>query len=446
MPEPLELRVLSGLHRDARCPVQHDDVLGTSPDCHIVLADEGLAPRTVRLKLGTNGWDLAPEGETEDAPAPPSTPFNQAMPVGPIWITVARPSDPWSPAPEAANEHTITPMAEAPADKETDDIPADDPAARAAAPNPSDGADAGLLAAVRRQPSWGKTLGLAAATVTILLAILIVWLLPGTPTPAPNRPNPRVAAEQSLGQIQAAIDRLGLTSRLHAAITQDNIVQVSGWVRNAGERDNLSSALAQVWPMPAMQVSSEAEAVQIATITLRNLQVKYEARYEGDGRLSIQGVALDDTGRAATLDAVRAQLPGMTILGNHILLAPAVADALTQALAAAGLNGMTLVWRDHRLQAGAKGLTAEQMVTLDTVLAQFNQDHFNIASLADGDHPYADAVPFRIRSVASGKTPFIVLEDGSKLLIGGSYRHYRLTAIEDSRLLFDGPRPAIVLR
>lgn len=442
MHEVLELRVLTGLHRDARCPARHDAVLGTDPDCDIVLADEGLAPRTVRLKLGTNGWDLAPDSETAEAPVPPSTPFNQALPLGPIWITVARPSDPWHSAPDAANDHIIPP----PADSPTDEPPTDAPPAPQGIPR-ARGRNAPELAPPgRRKRHWSTALGMVIAVATVALAILLAWLLPGTPATNADRPDPRAAAEQSLGQIQAAIDHLGLGSRLHVAITPDHIVQVSGWVRDVGERDSLSAALAQIWPMPAMQVSSEAEAVQIASAALRNLQVKYEARYEGNGRLSIQGVAPDDPGRVAALDAVRAQLPGMTVLGNHILLAPSVADALAQALADAHLNGVTLVWQDHRLQAGTKGLTAEQMVTLDVVLAQFNQDHFNIASLADGDHPYADTVPFRIRSVVSGKTPFIVLEDGSKLLIGGSYRHYRLTAIEDSRLLFDGPRPAIILR
>jgi len=55
-------------------------------------------------------------------------------------------------------------------------------------------------------------------------------------------------------------------------------------------------------------------------------------------------------------------------------------------------------------------------------------------------------VPFGILSVVGGDTPFIVLEDGQKLLVGGTYRNYRLISIEDNQLTFDGPRPAIVLR
>ena len=62
------------------------------------------------------------------------------------------------------------------------------------------------------------------------------------------------------------------------------------------------------------------------------------------------------------------------------------------------------------------------------------------------DMPFADSVPFGIRLVVSGPQPFIVLDNGNKLLVGGTYMRYRLIAVEPTRLVFDGPRPAIVLR
>ena len=90
----LELRVLSGLHREASCPAQDGAVVGTDPDCDIVLADAGLGPRAARLRIGPNGWDIALE---DGAPADePRTPFNQALPLGPVWITVTLWSTPRS--------------------------------------------------------------------------------------------------------------------------------------------------------------------------------------------------------------------------------------------------------------------------------------------------------------------------------------------------------------
>ena len=66
MNETLELRVLSGLHREARCPAAHGDLVGTDPDCDIVLADAGLPARAARLVLSPAGWNLAP-GDGEPA-------------------------------------------------------------------------------------------------------------------------------------------------------------------------------------------------------------------------------------------------------------------------------------------------------------------------------------------------------------------------------------------
>ena len=86
---------------------------------------------------------------------------------------------------------------------------------------------------------------------------------------------------------------------------------------------------------------------------------------------------------------------------------------------------------------------------LRTVVDQFNTTHFGVAMLGKPsltDMPFADSVPFGIRLVVSGPQPFIVLDNGNKLLVGGTYMRYRLIAVEPTRLVFDGPRPAIVLR
>lgn len=449
-----ELRVLSGLHGEARCPAAHGDLVGADPACDIVLADAGLPARAARLVLGAEGWNLTPG---DDEPGPDTAigaAYNQPLPLGPVWLTVARPGDPWTGAPEAAEAAPIA------ANVRTAGEPATD-ADAGSAPAPAQPGDETAPAAPvlhadprpdraagppSRGRSWIMTLGLAAAGLAIVIALLLAWLLPSS-VPAPARPDPRVAAEQSLPRIQAALERLGLASRLRATLAAGGATaQVSGWVRDAAERDALAAALAQIWPMPAMQVSVEADAVRTARTVLDGYAVKYAPRYDGDGRLSILGIAADDAGRAAAIEAVRAQLPGMTVMGNAIQLAPAVADALTRDLAAAGLSGIALTWDRHRLRTDASRLDDAQLARFETVLAAFNRRYFDVAALPDADRPAADTVPFGILSVVSGKTPFIVLEDGSKLLVGGTYRNYRLTGIEENRLTFDGPRPAIVLR
>lgn len=443
MSEALELRVLSGLHAQARCPVRDDDVVGTDPACDVVLADVGLSARTARLRLGTNGWNLSLySSDTAIATSEPETPFNQPLPLGPVWVTVARRADPWNDLPQAANDTLANPDKASQINSvagviepevETVDVE-------------EDVDEFSQLPGRNRGERWLMLLGLGTVGFAVVAAIVMVWLMPGAERTPVSQPDPRVAAERSLGPINAAIERLGLSSRLHVNLTPEGTVYVAGWVRNTAERDALAGALAQVWPMPAMRVISEQDALQTAETVLRRYPIKYVPRYDGAGRLTIQGVAGSVEDRTAALDALRSQLPGMIVMGNDIQLAAAVADTLSAELSDAGLGGIALTWQDNMLQAGVGGLDDIQFAELQAVITQFNSRYFGIAKLATTSRQFADTVPFRIRSVVGGPLPFIVLDDGSKLLVGGTYKRYRLTAIEDKRLLFDGPRSAIVLR
>jgi type III secretion protein D len=450
----LELRVLSGLHREASCPAQDGAVVGADPDCDIVLADAGLGPRAARLRIGPNGWDIAPE---DGAPADePRTPFNQALPLGPVWVTVARNGDAWADLPDAANDGAVpeakteaAPAADSPAAPEAQDAAS---AARSSTPNTGPAPWRAVAAAAEPKPdkraAWPLALGLAAVVLAVVVAISMAWMLPTAPRQAEHA-SARPTAQDTLPAINAAIARLGLSDRLHAQLLPDGSVEVSGWVRNNAEQDALSAALTQVWPMPAMRVSVAETIAATADDVLRSFSVKYAARYDGNGRLTVQGIAPDAKERGAAIAALNAQLPGVTILGNDIMLAPDVLDDLAGRITAAGITGVGLTWKDNVLQASTSALTDDQVDALRTVVEHFNATHFGVAALGKpsvADMPFADSVPFGIRLVVSGPQPFIVLDNGDKLLVGGTYMRYRLIAVEPSRLVFDGPRPAIVLR
>lgn len=446
MSEALELRVLSGLHRDARCLAADGAVLGADPACDIVLADDGMGPRAARLRIGETGWDLANDDGAPADPAggQPRTPFNRPVALGPVWITVARRGDPWANPPDAANDALAGGAVVVAA---ADDAAAPSVAPAAVAPNPD---EERLLerrlplppiqGRRRKRDSWPVLLGLAAVVLTVVVAIFLAWMPQSTASRAPQVDPRLAAAEKSVGQISAVFERMGLASRLHVSMARDGVVTVSGWVRNAAEQDAVAAALSQIWPMPAMRISNEDAAVRTASTALRAFNVRYEPRYEGDGRLIVAGIASSARERASALDALRAQLPGMTVLGNDIALAQQVSDTLSSRLVDAGLSGVTLTWKPDHLEIAAGALDDDQQARLQETLDDFNKSHLGVARLA------ADSVPFVIRSVVGGAQPFVVLEDGSKLLVGGVYRKYRLVAVENTRIIFEGPRTAIVTR
>ncbi|CUJ60063.1 type III secretion system inner membrane ring subunit SctD [Achromobacter xylosoxidans] len=453
MSEALELRVLSGLHRDARCLAADGAVLGADPACDIVLADDGMGPRAARLCIGETGWDLANDDGAPADPAggQPRTPFNRPVPLGPVWITVARRGDPWANPPDAANDALSGGAVVVAA---ADDAAAPSVAPAAAAPNRE---EERLLerrlplppiqGRRRKRDSWPVLLGLAAVVLTVVVAIFLAWMPQSTASRAPQVDPRLAAAEKSVGQISAVFERMGLASRLHVSMARDGVVTVSGWVRNAAEQDAVAAALSQIWPMPAMRISNEDAAVRTASTALRAFNVRYEPRYEGDGRLIVAGIASSARERASALDALRAQLPGMTVLGNDIALTQQVSDTLSSRLVDAGLSGVTLTWKPDHLEIAAGALDDDQQARLQETLDDFNKSHLGVARLAAASATAAaDSVPFVIRSVVGGAQPFVVLEDGSKLLVGGVYRKYRLVAVENTRIIFEGPRTAIVTR
>lgn len=453
MSEALELRVLSGLHRDARCLAADGAVLGADPACDIVLADDGMGPRAARLRIGETGWDLATDDGAPADPAggQPRTPFNRPVPLGPVWITVARRGAPWANPPDAANDALAGGAAVV---ATADDAAAPSVAPAAVAPNPD---EERLLerrlplppiqGRRRKRDSWPVLLGLAAVVLTVVVAIFLAWMPQSTASRAPQVDPRLAAAEKSVGQISAVFERMGLASRLHVSMARDGVVTVSGWVRNAAEQDAVAAALSQIWPMPAMRISNEDAAVRTASTALRAFNVRYEPRYEGDGRLIVAGIASSARERASALDALRAQLPGMTVLGNDIALAQQVSDTLSSRLVDAGLSGVTLTWKPDHLEIAAGALDDDQQARLQEALDDFNKSHLGVARLAAASATAAaDSVPFVIRSVVGGAQPFVVLEDGSKLLVGGVYRKYRLVAVENTRIIFEGPRTAIVTR
>ncbi len=461
----LELRVLTGLHRDARCLVEDGSVLGADPACDIVLADDGMGARAARVRLGADGWDLVLDHTPPDSPpdAPPATPWNRATPLGPIWITIARRDDPWPQAPETDSAPTgaATNAAAPRAASSVAAQPATPPTPAASPSPPADAVPAAdeesllerrlplppVQGRRRKRDSWPMALGLGAVLLTIIVAISLALIPPSTAKRAPT-PDPRLAAaEKSMGQISAVFERMGLASRLHVALSRDGSVTVSGWVRNAAEQDAVAASLSQIWPMPAMRISNEEDAVRTARDALRAFNVRYEPRYQGDGRLNIAGIASSARERASALDALRAQLPGMTVLGNDIVLTQQVGDTFSSQMVDAGLSGVTLAWKADYLDIAPGALDDDQRQRLQELVDDFNKQYFGVARIAAaGPAAPADSVPFVIRSVVGGPQPFVVLEDGSKLLVGGVYRKYRLVAVENTRIIFEGPRSAIVTR
>ena len=432
----LELRVLVGLHREARCAVHDGATVGSDSACDIVLSDEGIAAHAGRIRLTENGWSLSADESSEDRA---TMAWNEALSIGQAWITVAPEDAPWI----VPNIVSIPDESDI-ALSSDDNAPASRDAGTAPIP-PSTPPQLSVEAEKKALLAWPTLLVLGAVTLVILSAIALIAVSTGTfSSKSATR---QATVEQSLGQISAALDRLGLSSTVHVALSKAGTVTVSGWVRDKTQYEALASAMSQIWPMPAIRISLESEAILTVRSILQRFSVKYDPLYQGNGRLEIVGIASSARERAAALDAVRAQLSGLTVLGSAIELAQEVSDAFAEKLNRLGLSGITLTWQSGHLEVLPPQLDEAHQEKLEAAVDAFNKQYWNVAQLGGAPATtVADTVPFTIRSVIGGPQPFIVLADGNKLLVGGTYKKYQLTAVEDTRIIFDGPRRAIVTR
>lgn len=440
----LELRVLIGLHREARCAVHDGATVGSDTACDIVLSDDGIAPNAGRIRLDQHGWTLI--SDDDDVPDESTlAAWNEARSLGRAWITVAPNDAPWI-TPNIGDIGDNTADAATPGDTATATH------STAESSSASDASSAALIGASHSLTdekntwfAWPTLLVIGAVTLLILSAIGLYALSTGSFSSKSS--TKKTSAEQSLGQISATLERLGLASSVHATLSKAGTVTLSGWVRDKAQYDALASAMSQIWPMPGMRISLESDAITTARSVLQQFSVKYDPSYQGAGRLNIVGVASSARERAAALDAVRAQLSGLTVIGNSIELAQQVSDKLAEKLKAQGLSGVTLTWQPGHLEVQPPSLDDAQETKLESVIDDFNKQYWGLAQV--GNIPptaVADSVPFVIRSVIGGPQPFIVLSDGTKLLIGGTYKKYTLTAVDSTQITFDGPRRAIVTR
>ena len=443
MSEPPEFRVLAGRHKYARCEVENGFVIGSDENDDIVLSDAGIAPHAALVRLTESGWQLDIEGSADESAL---RAWSEPAALGQAWITVASSDAPWIELPDGESPSPVEDAGEA-----------------GQAPIPAQGAstarkmsflgmresvemlgNAAAGAVPARRPSSVVLAGIVAVGAVAFIALLLVLFIVPSGT---AKQGPRITPAQVLVQVNAVLDRLGLKNSLQVRMSPNGGATVTGWVRNGAERDTLAQALSQIWPMPGMQISVESEAIATAQAALKSFAVTYDVEYQGNGQLTVKGIAANATERAVALDAVRAHVPGMKIIGTGIRLAEDVSSKLANTFVNAGLTDIKLAWKDDRLTIQPPSLDDADEDRLVGLVAEFNKLNWNVAQLQRADPTVvANSVPFTIRSVIGGRQPFVVLADGSKLLIGGSYKKYRLVAVEDTHIIFDGVRRAVVPR
>lgn len=435
----LELRVHGGIHDGAREPLPNQDIcsIGTDAGCDFVLADDGIAPSHLRLvRDGAGGWTQ----QAHDAPQSQPLVQGQLLPLGPVAISVAEAGSPWpdaqavavmAPAPvEAAPETTVEALQVPPAEEAPTTLPA------TPAPGP-------------RLPWAIRLTGTLLLCLVVLVGAALWWL--SAPRQAPAAGLPGAATFDAAAQ-RAAIAQV--LRRLHLEDSSTlAAAPAGGWAVHAVGLDDdaletLALALSRLDPKPGLHVVSGEDARGLVQEALIRLSASDDATLKvshlGGGRIRIEGSLPNDTARAELLHQLRVELPAWLVLESAIAIPAERAQRLLAELQAQSLGDIRGQWSTSpaRLEVVAR-VEPETVPRWEQALAQAARHHPDVpfhARLELLPPRPAARLPFGVLTVVSGPDGYVVLDDGSKLMVQGHHGGWQLMVVQANEAVFENNR------
>ncbi|MBW7899909.1 MAG: hypothetical protein H3C26_00400 [Rhodocyclaceae bacterium] len=388
----LELRIHAGIHAGAHAPLPEQDActIGADPACDFVLADEGIAPSHLRLtRDGAGAWKRESSGESSgETDAQEAVVPGRLLSLGPVVVSFDEADSPWpdAQAVEAAAQHAAAAPA-APADEAamTEASPSPEDDAPAAMPEPPPPAQATADAPGPRLSAAARIAGVLLLCLAALLGAALWWL--STLQDASAAPLPAAAPANAAVQ-RAAIENVLRSLRLEDRATL-SATPLGGWAVEAAALDEetleaLALALSRLDPRPGLRVAATEETIEARA---RRLLADLQAQRLG----TVRGEWSGDRARLEIVASVAA---------NDVAR-----------------------WERALIQTAQRHPDVPFHARLERLPAK----------------PPA-RLPFRVMTVVNGATDYVVLDDGSKLLLAGRRDGWQLVAVDAHEAVFENGR------
>ena len=460
-----QLRVLTGVHAGAHEDLTGDTyVVGSDPQCDFVLADAGVQAQHARLVRQPAGWEVQWLGDGADATGPVTLRPGTAVDLGPVIVTIDPAHAPWPAADKVEKlraEAKVAADATAPAGP-APQAHADEPAALH--PGPPSASPVTSTSPPTAKVAGGlpggkaRTALLVAGVAGILSAVAFVaWPMTRpheTLEAAAVRQDPVAAQKQAIDKVLLAS---GFASRARTEKTPN------GWLvhaeqLNEEEAENLAVALSHIFPRPGLRIASEQDLRQDFAETFARLSPEYHgalrADYRGSGRVHVEGQLATRAERDRLFAQLQAAFPQVKSWDSDVRISEEVAAALLAELRDGGwdVSGkmqegtllidaqMTPAQQPEWEQALSKAV-ARHAIRMNATVA-FRPETVQTSQAGRG----TGRLPFQIRSIVSGDSPFVVLADGEKILTGGSSHGWKLLAVDADAVTFDNGKQRAVVR
>ncbi|ANN73446.1 type III secretion system inner membrane ring subunit SctD [Bordetella bronchialis] len=468
MTQDLELRVLTGIHQGARCPIHDGALIGSHERCDVVLCDDGIAEAAARLQLSPTGWGLAIQDDKAQSDTTETSPdlalmgreasFGTPCRLGTVLLAVARCGDPWPElaALEAMAAPAETPSADSDRQVRRDNGPGDPRAAHPSEGNTArarmsgehgvlpmddDGRLRGMLPRRPKATGWRWAVG---SLLILLVFGSVASFPPGKVAALPSVQGQLDGNTEALTRVRELLADNGYAGRVQASWSPDHEIVVTGWVHDEAQHDRLATTLSTIWPLPALRVGTQTQAARSIGARTADLDASVFIDFMPTGALKIRGVAASEAIRQEAYRRWREDAGPQAEM--TLILVADLTDSLNRALASAGAPPVAATWKDKTLRIDAGTLDGAQRQSLNAALDALPAAHRQAISLDEGAAAAVQGVPFRIQTVVSGKQPWVVLDDGTRIAPGGTHGAYRLTSIEDGSVVFDGPVKTVISR
>ena len=462
-----ELRVLLGAQAGSRLPLRDGEyTLGSSDDGSIILVGPRIAPLHATLLIDAGTVQVRPEaGRVLDAQGRElgqAVPLASGMPIelDGVWITVDRADALW---PDVRDLAAVAAVAT------TDAItlePGTPGAGEASAPA-ADEAAAGLSSASTRRariPRRAVMALIAAALLSSIIGGAAAWWHDGAAVTEVAASAPASAASAAPEAAEAAsaastvppgppavlaelLQRLALDDVLTLTQQPDGAWRIAGYVPTAAVKAGLVKALKELkdlhaeMPEPQLQVHAQDDlivAAQEALIAADLPAGLHFAPASVGGTLKLVGGARNDAvADAAALTAIR-RVPGLHQLESEVLLPEALLARLKDEITTAGLNRRITFTRETPEVVLSGKLVGDELARWQALYQKFRADWGDALPLqanVDGTPP---VLPFVVQAVVGGPSPYLVTEDGTRVIRGGRIAGRTLTAIQNGELVFEG--------
>lgn len=435
----LELRILTGTHAGARVLLPDaPQILGCGDDCDLILSDDGIAPQHARLEVQDDGSVLL---HLLDAGVEALViRSGEGAMVGDVTIALADADAPWQDDVPLAQ---VAPTLSDHPGTETDAVDAEAAAlaaAQALAVRQADERRASRRAAL----AWLTGVAVAAA-----IGGTAAWRWQQAQQPAPTAQATTAtpaAPPPAVDPVDAVVAQFNLGQRVRVERRPGQPPAVLATLLSQDDTESLALALSRLSPRPGLRLTSEQDLQSMVADAVDRQSMASErplkASYLGDGNFRLEGRVTNAQAKQAVLDRVRADVPQALGFEQALVTDGEALVAMVEDLQREGFADTRGQWVDGVAQLKLPVATTE-MARWERVLQVVAGRHrLPFRAMVD---PVGPALAGRdpalrppdIRSIVSGVQPYVVLADGSKLMVDGTTQGLRLVEVQPRAVIFE---------